>query len=348
MTLRSALLAGLALLSACSRPAEAPQASAAKSAEVVNVYSGRHYDADTAIFKAFTEKTGIQVRQLQAPGDELLERLKAEGAASPADLALGADAGNLWRLKQAGLLQPVSSAALDAAVPAADRDPEGQWYAFSKRARVIVYKTGAIDPGLIQTYDSLASPALKGKVCARSSTNLYNLSLLSARIARYGEEKALAWAKGVAANFARQPQGADTDQILAVATGECTVALVNHYYLLRLQASPDAAQREAALKVSLILPDQNGVGTHVNFSGGGVTAHAPHKENAIKLLEFLETAESQKMFADLNDEFPVLVGTPTPPALSAIATFKQDATDPAALGANQARAQVLFDQAGWR
>lgn len=333
------------LASACGKPAatDGPKGEAA----VVNVYSGRHYDADAAVFAAFTRKTGIDVRSIEAEGGQLLERLKAEGEYSNADLVMTVDAGNLDRLVDAGLLQPTTSPVL-AAVPARYRDPDGRWYAFSKRARVIVYRKGAIDPASIASMDALATPALKGKVCARQSSNLYNLSLLATRIAREGRDKAKAWAQGVASNFARAPQGSDTDQIRAVAAGECTVAIVNHYYLARMRASEDPADQKVAQQVDLLMPDQAGAGAHVNISGAGVAVHAPHPENARKLLEFLTSAEAQKIISDLNDEFPIAAGVELPPQLAAIGAFKEESEPFTDFGALQGEAQKVFDEAGWR
>lgn len=339
-------LAAAALLVGCGQPA--PKADAPAQASVVNVYSSRHYDADAAIFAQFETETGIAVRTLEAPGDQLIERLRAEGAASPADVILTVDAGNLWRLTQAQMLQPVASEAIAAAVPANLRDPEGRWVGLSKRARVIVYAKDRIKPEAVATYDALAKPALKGKICARSSTNVYNLSLLAARIERKGMADALAWAKGVAANLARPPQGGDTDQIKALAAGVCDVAISNHYYLVRLQTSADPIDREAAAKVGLVFPDQAGDGAHVNVSGAGVAANAPNRDAAVKLLEYLVGPAAQAEFAALNDEYPVRADVALPPELAGLGAFKEDPLPLAALGQRQAEAQKLFDEAGWR
>jgi iron(III) transport system substrate-binding protein len=331
--------------SGCGQSAlkDAPKADA-----VVNVYSSRHYDADGRIFAAFTEKTGIEVRTLTAEGPQLLERLKAEGDQSQADVIITVDAGNLTRFANEGVFQPVESAALQNAIPARLRDAQGRWFGFSKRARVIVYAKGKIDPATIQSMDDLAKPALKGKICVRTGTNVYNLSMLSARIAQDGPEKARAWAAGVKANFARDPQGSDTDQLRAVAAGACDVAIVNHYYLIRLSKSADEADRAVAEKLALIMPDQTGRGAHVNVSGAGVSRYAPNKANAIALLEFMAGPEAQRDFAALNDEFPVVPGSETPPELASIAAFKEDETPLEKLGEFQAQSQTLFDSVGWR
>lgn len=341
----TAVLAAFAL--AACQPA-GTSATAPADAGVVNVYSARHYDADAEVFKAFTKATGIRVQTIEAQGDQLIERLKAEADASPADVILTVDAGNLWRLKDQGLLKPVRSSVLDAAIPANLHDPDSQWYGFSKRARVIVYAKGRIDPASVATYDSLAAPQLKGRVCMRTSTSVYNLSLMAARIERYGAGAALTWAKGVTANFARDPQGNDIEQIKAVAAGLCDATLVNHYYLIRMQASADPAERAAAERVGLVFPDQAGPGAHVNVSGAGVAKYAPNEANAVKLLEFLVSAQAQGDFAKLNEEFPVVANAEVGPELKALGAFKEDDTPLAVYGERQAEAQKLYDEAGWR
>lgn len=339
------LAAAAAVLCACSPPAGEKTTSAPTG--IVNVYSGRHYDADKEVFRVFTEKTGIDVRTVEADGAQLLERLKAEGAYTNADVIMTVDAGNLTRLVEAGLLASVTSPTLEQ-VPTRFRDTEGRWYAFAKRARVIVYAKGVVDPASIASMDDLAKPALKGVVCVRTSTNLYNLSLMAARILREGAPKAEAWARGVVANFARQPQGSDSDQLRAIAAGDCRVAIVNHYYLVRLQASEDPADRAVAEKLGVVFPDQAGAGTHVNISGAGVSAHAQNKEAAIKLLEFMVSPEAQEIIARLNDEYPVAEGVTLPAQLTALGTFKEEAVPFDQLGARQAEAQRLYEAAGWR
>ncbi len=343
--LRRALLAlALAGLGACTQQ-DSPDAA---SEAVVNVYSGRHYDSDQRIYEAFTAATGIAVRVLPASGDQLLERLRAEGDQTQADLIVTADAGNLYRFAEAGLLQPVESDALRAGVPEAYRDPQNRWWAFAKRARVIVYRKGAIDPASLTSMDVLASSALRGKVCARSSSNIYNLSMLAARIEREGGDAARAWAQGVRANFARDPQGGDTDQIRAVAEGVCDVAISNHYYLVRMAASADPADRAVAEAVGIVFPDQAGAGAHVNISGAGVSAYAQHRDNAQALLEFLVSPEAQAMLGPGNEEFPVRPGIAATPELAALGAFQEERVPLDALGRRQAEAAALFEEAGWR
>lgn len=332
-------------LAACQPTAAPPKSDAAG---VVNVYSGRHYDADAEIYRRFEAETGIRVRTLEAPGPQLLERLKAEGEASAADLVITSDAGNLEQLVAAGLLQPVSSPTLEGAIPPRLRDDAGRWFGLSKRARVIVYDKSDPAAAAAKSYADLADPRFRGEVCVRSSTNIYNLSLLAEMIARDGAEAAKAWASGVRANMARDPQGSDTDQIKAVAAGECSLALVNHYYLVRMAKSADPSEREAAQKVGLAFPDQNAGGAHVNISGAGVAAHAPNRANAVRLLEYLVGPEAQSAFAQLNEEYPVLAGAPQGEALTALGPFRESETPLAALGEHQAEAQRLYDEVGWR
>ena len=332
-------------LSGCDRSTN--DQTTVASAGIVNVYSGRHYDSDKAVFRAFTEKTGIDVRVIEAEGAQLLERLKAEGEFTSADVIMTVDAGNLDRLVDANLLQPATSPVLDA-MPARYRDPERRWHAFAKRARVIVYRKGAVDPATVASMDDLTAPALRGNICVRTSSNLYNLSLLSARILREGPTKATAWARGVVANFARPPQGSDTDQIKAVAAGACQVAIVNHYYVARMAGSPDPADRAVAEKVGLVFPDQQGAGAHVNISGAGISTHAQNLDNARTLLDFMAGAEAQEIIARLNDEFPIAEGVELPPQLAALGRFREEDVPFAELGDHQAEAQRIYDAAGWR
>lgn len=336
-----------ALLAACGQSGSTGAAPA--QGGVVNVYSARHYDSDQAIYDAFTAKTGIQVRQLQSNADQLLQRLEAEGDATQADLIITVDGGALNRLAEAGVLQAVDTPALREAVPERMHDAENRWWAFAKRARVIAYRRDAFNAANPppQSMNDLATPRFRGQVCARSSTNSYNLSLLAARIAREGEPAALAWARAVRANFARDPQGSDTDQLRAVAAGVCQVAIVNHYYLVRLAASADPADQAVGQAVTLSFPTD---GVHVNVSGGGVGRYAPNRDNAVALLEFLVSPEAQAMFPSGNEEFPVRAGVALTPELQAVGreNFTEETVPLASLGVNQAAAARVFEQAGWR
>jgi iron(III) transport system substrate-binding protein len=314
----------------------------------VNVYSARHYDADRAIYAAFEDATGVAVRVLPANAEQLLERLRAEGEATEADLVVAADAGNLWRLKDAGLLQSTTTPALEQGVPERLRDPDGAYWGFTKRVRVIVYRKDAVRPEEVASFDDLAAPRLRGQVVARSSSNVYQLSTLASRIERLGADNARAWAGGVHANFARDPQGADTDQIKAVAAGEAQATLCNHYYFVRLQQSEDVGDRAIASQVGVVFPDQAGDGAHVNISGAGVSAHAKRRDRAVQLLEYLVSDEAQTLLAPLNVEFPIRPSIPPAPALAALGTFNEEDIPLAALGRRQAEAAQIFESVGWR
>lgn len=314
----------------------------------VNLYTGRHYDGDQQLYDGFQKATGIKVNVIQGKTDELLARLEAEGDASPADIFFTADAGNLWRAETKGLLQTVESKALKTAIPAEYRDPANQWFGVSRRARVIFIAKGQVDPALVQTYADLARPELKGKLCMRSGSAIYNLSLLGGMIEKIGSEKAEEWAKGVVANLAKPPQGGDTDQFKSVAAGECTVTLANTYYFVRLLKSDKAEDKAVADKIQVVFPDQNGDGAHVNISGAGVTKHAPNKDNAVKFLEYLSSAEAQAYFAQGNNEYPVASTQSTNPALESLGAFKADTINVSAYGKNSPEAQAIMDRAGWK
>jgi len=314
----------------------------------VNVYSARHYDADRLLYNAFTEATGVEVRVLPANAEQLLERLRAEGDATEADLVVAADAGNLWRIKDAGLLQNVTTPALEAGVPARLRDPDGAFWGFTKRARVIIYRKDAVRPEEVATYDALATPRFRNQIVMRSSTNTYQLSTLASRIERLGAENARAWAAGVRANFVRDPQGSDTDQIKAVAAGEAQATICNHYYFFRLMQSQDPTDREVVEKVGMIFPDQAGAGTHVNISGAGVTAHAKRRDRAIQLMEYLISDEAQTLLAPLNVEYPIRPEIAPAPGLAELGAFKEEDIPLDALGRHQAEAARIFEEVGWR
>ncbi len=331
--------ASAAVLAACG-----PQ----NRAEFVNVYSARHYDSDKRLYEAFEQSTGTVVRVLPANAEQLLERLRAEGDATEADLIVAADAGNLWRLQNAGLLQSATSSALEAGVPARLREPQGYWWGFSKRARVIAYRKGSVREQDVASMDDLVRPRFHRKLAVRSSANTYNLSMLASRIERLGADNARAWAAGVRANLARDPQGGDTDQIKAVAAGDAHAAIVNHYYLLRMMQSEDPAEREAANKVALKFPDQAGAGTHVNISGAGVAAHSKRREKALQLLEYLVSDEAQTLLAPLNSEFPIRTSIQPAAALAELGPFKEEDIPLEALGRRQTEAAAIFEQVGWR
>jgi iron(III) transport system substrate-binding protein len=318
------------------------------AAQEVNLYSSRHYDTDVALYDAFTEQTGIAVNLIEGDADQLIERIKAEGRNSPADVLITVDAGRLWRADEAGLLQPVSSPVLEEAIPAELRHPEGRWFGLSQRLRGIVYAKDRVDPSEVTSYEDLADPKWQGRICIRSSTNVYNQSLVASMIDANGVEATEAWAQGLADNLARPPQGGDTDQIEAVAAGECDLAVVNHYYFVRLLESDSEDERAVADKVDIVFPNQDGRGAHANVSGAGVVATAPNKENAVKFLEYLTTSEAQAYFAEGNYEFPVVAGVKLDPVLEQWGEIKTDAINAAKLGENNPEAVKLMDRVGWK
>ena len=317
-------------------------------AEEVNLYSSRHYDTDVALYQAFTDDTGIEINLIEGDADQLIERIKAEGRNSPADVLITVDAGRLWRAEDAGLLQPTSSAVLEERIPANLRHPEGKWFGLSQRLRGIVYAKDRVDPSEITSYEDLAAPKWQGRVCIRSSTNVYNQSLVASMIEANGVEATEAWAQGLVDNLARPPQGGDTDQIKAVAAGECDVAVVNHYYFIRLLESESEDERAVADAVDIVFPNQDGRGAHANVSGAGVVATAPNRENAVRFLEYLTTPEAQAYFAQGNYEFPVVEGVELVPVLEQWAAVKTDDVNAAKFGENNPEAVKLMDRVGWK
>jgi iron(III) transport system substrate-binding protein len=332
--------AGVALTAAFAAPVSAEE-------PVLNLYSSRHYQTDEALYAGFTRRTGIKINRIEGNENALIERLRNEGRNSPADVFITVDVARLWRAQQMGLFQPVKSKVLEERIPAHLREPGGHWFGFSKRARVIFYNKAAVKPGEIRSYQDLADPKFKGRVCIRSLNHVYNLSLMSALVDNLGEQRAQQWAQGLKANLARSPKGGDTDQIRAVAAGECDVGVANTYYYVRLAKSSKAADRAVAEKVGVVFPDQDGFGTHVNVSGGGVARHAPHRENAVRFLEYLASPDAQSYFANGNNEWPAVPGTSLDnPALVALGTFKEDKLNVGVLGNNQPLAQKVFNIVG--
>ncbi len=317
--------------------------------KVLNIYSSRHYRSDEALYAEFTKTTGIKINRIEAKESALIERIRNEGDHSPADVLITTDAGRLWHAQQLGLFQPVRSVTLEQRIPANYRDPGGQWFGFSLRARVILYNKAKVKPADIPTYESLANPRWKGRICVRSGTHIYNLSLMGSLIEHLGKEKAEAWAKAVKENLARKPKGGDTDQMRAVAAGECDVAIGNHYYYVRLARSKNAADRAVAERVGIVFPNQAGRGTHFNISGAGVLKHAPHRDAAVMFLEYLASDSAQRYFADGNNEWPVVTGVKlSNPVLTGFGNVKHDPINVAAFGRHQADAQKIFDHVAWR
>lgn len=317
-------------------------------AQEVNVYSARHYDSDTELFNAFSQTTGIRVNLIEANASELIERIKSEGQSSPADVMITVDAGNLWRAEVAGLLASVNSEILKQAIPENLRHPEGLWFGLATRARVIIYNKASVSLSELSTYEALATEAWRGRICIRSSSNIYNQSLVASMIASVGTEAAENWAKGIVANMARNPEGGDTDQIKAVAAGQCDVAIVNHYYLARLITSDDPADNAVAEAVGIFFPDQADRGTHINISGAAILKNAPNYEHAVKLLEFLASPEAQAQFALQGYEFPVVAGVEISPIIKSFGSFKHDTLNVASYGQHNPEAVRVMDRAGWK
>jgi iron(III) transport system substrate-binding protein len=317
--------------------------------KVLNLYTARHYATDEAFYNDYTKATGIKVNRIEGGEDALFERIKAEGANSPADVFLTVDVARLWRAEQAGIFAPVKSTTLTKRIPAHVRDAANKWFGFSARARVIAYDKSKVKPSAIARYEDLADRKWKGEICTRSSSHPYNLSLISSMIVHLGEDKATGWARGVANNLARPPRGGDTDQLRAVAAGECAIAISNHYYYVRLMRSQKPEDKAAVEKVGLVWPNQDGRGTHVNISGGGVLKHAPHPDAAVKFLEYLASEAAQTLFAKGNNEWPTVKGAKLAnPELESLGEFKTDSISLAKLGQAQPTAQRIADKVGWK
>lgn len=338
-------------LSACS-PSDTPVATDSVEAETpqktLTIYSARHYDSDRDLYAAYEAKAGIKIDVREAKSDQLLETMKAEGANSPADLIIAADAGALWRFQDAGLTQGVSDARLEAAIPSNFREADGHWYGVGKRVRLVAYDPSVVDVADVDEWADLASPELEGEICVRSSSNIYNLSLMAEMIARIGPEAAGNWAKAVRGNMARDPQGGDTDQIRAVAAGECSVAIVNHYYWVRLAQSESETNRAAADATRLVIPSfGDGGGAHVNITGVAIAASADDTALAVDFIAYLVSPEGQSQLMVETKELPMIVGVSMPEGTESVPEFEVSATPLQVLGENQAEAQRLYDLAGW-
>jgi iron(III) transport system substrate-binding protein len=345
MLRRSILRAGAGLLALA---AGALPAAAQQGEQVVNVYNARHYGTDQQLWDGFKAATGITVNAIQGTHDQLIERMRAEGANSPADVFITVDAGRLALAANQGLLQPATSPAIEAAIPAHLRHPEGLWHGLAMRARVLIYAKDRMDPAQLSTYEALAEPRFKGKVLVRSSTNVYNLSLVGSILEANGPEKTQAWAEGIVANMARPPEGGDTDQLKAVAAGVGDVAISNTYYLARLAASDKPDEKAVAEKLAVFFPNQQGRGTHVNISGAGVAKAAPHRENAVRLIEYLASPEAQRYFADTSLEYPANPKVDPHPILQGWGEFNQDTVNAAVYAARSDEAARIMDRAGWK
>ena len=336
-----------ALIVACnqtqSEQTEAEPQTEAGSNGQVNIYSSRHYNTDDELYDNFTEQTGIEVNLIEGKADELIERIKSEGANSPADILITVDAGRLWRAAEAGIFASIESEILEAKIPENLQDPDNQWFGFSKRARVIMYNKDTVDPTELSTYEDLADPKWRERFIVRSSSNIYNQSLVAGMIEEQGEAATAEWIEGLVANFARSPQGNDTSQIEDVAAGVADLTLANTYYLARYEDNPEVYER-----VGIFFPNQDGRGAHVNISGAGLLKNAPNKENAIAFLEYLASPEAQEFFALGNNEYPVVEGTPLNPVVESFGEFKDDTVNVSAYGKNNADAVKIMDRSGWK
>ncbi|VEP14557.1 Iron uptake protein A1 [Hyella patelloides LEGE 07179] len=316
--------------------------------EQINLYSSRHYNTDDQLYDIFTNQTGIQVNLIEGKADELIERIKSEGANSPADILITVDAGRLWRAEQEEIFAPVSSQVLTEKIPANLRHPNNLWFGFTKRARVIMYNKNTVDPAQLSTYENLADPQWKNQLVIRSSSNIYNQSLVAGLIEVHGEQTVEEWCRGIVDNFARPPEGNDRAQIEAAAAGLADLAVANTYYLPRYAKDTDPAKQAIFEQIGVFFPNQDERGTHVNISGGGLVKSAPNREGAIAFLEYLVSPAAQTFFAQGNDEYPIVAGTPVDPIVGSFGTFKEDATNVVAYGANNALAVQIMDRAGWK
>ena len=315
----------------------------------LNLYSSRHYDTDERLYTDFEEATGIKVNRIEGAADQLIERIRTEGANSPADVLLTVDAGRLWRADELGLFQPVDSDVLEARIPEHLQQPENRWFGFSQRARIIFYDKSRVEPGQVSTYQSLADPELEGMVCTRSSGNIYMLSLMAAMIEHVGPTLAQDWAEGVWNNRAREPEGGDTDQLRGIASGQCAVAVANTYYFARaLRSEVSGLGPDEIAKIGWVFPNQNTTGAHVNISGAGVLANAPNKDNAVRFLEYLASEQAQEYFSAGNDEYPAVPGVGLSDSVAKLGLFRQDTVNLEALGRNQTQAQMIYDLVGYK
>ena len=313
----------------------------------MNLYSSRHYDTDERLYSDFEDATGITINRIEGKADELIARMEAEGANSPADVMLTVDTSRLARAKEAGLLQSIDSTVLEERVPANLQDSDNEWFGFSQRGRIIFFnKDKVANPPA--TYADLAKPEYKGMVCIRSSSNTYNQTLLASIVTHEGPEAAKSWAEGIVANMARDPQGGDTDQLRGIVSGECDIAVSNTYYFaraIRKDVKGLSAERDM---VGWVFPNQDSYGAHMNLSGGGVAAHAPNKENAVLFLEYLASDQAQQYFSSGNDEFPAVEGVELADSVKALGEFKADEVNLSEVAKNIPEAQKIFNEVDWK
>ncbi|MEM6941457.1 MAG: extracellular solute-binding protein [Pseudomonadota bacterium] len=313
----------------------------------LNLYSSRHYDTDERLYSDFTEATGIKINRIEGKADELITRMEAEGANSPADVFMTVDTVRITRAKELGLLQSVDSAVLEAKIPAYLQDDDNQWFAFSQRARILFYDKNDVE-NPPATYQDLAKPEYAGKICIRSSSNVYTQNITAALVAHLGADAIGGWAKAVVDNFARDPQGGDTDQLRGIVSGECDIAMSNTYYFARALRKDVSGLSGSQADIGWVFPNQNSIGAHMNISGGGVAANAPNKENAIKFLEYLASEQAQEYFSAGNDEYPAVPGIGLAPSVAELGIFRPDTIDLSDIAANIGAAQDILNEAGWK
>ena len=356
MTYQTKIFAGLSLLvgavAACSNPSESADttgpADSADAPRTLTLYSARHYDSDKALYALFEEQTGVQLDVRESRADQLIETMKAEGDQSPADIIITSDAGSLWRFQDAGLTQPLASDTLNTLVPESFRESDGHWYGLARRLRGIAYDPARWSAEDLATWDTLTGDDKSGEICVRSSSNIYNLSLMGEIINRHGSDAAQEWATAIVGNMARNPQGGDTDQIRAIDAGECSLAIVNHYYWVRLGASEKSADQQVAASTRFLVPEfAAGSGSHVNITGAAVAATADDLDLAEEFITFLLTETGQSYLTTETKELPLLDGSPLPDGVENVPEFVASGTSLEVYGENQAEAQRLFDLAGW-
>lgn len=336
------LVKKVSLLTAAVVAVLVPQLQAAE----VNVYSARQEELIKPLLDKFSAQTGIKVNLITGKPDELISRMASEGRNSPADVLISTDVGRLYRAKQQGVLQSIESETLTQTIPQALRDPAQQWFGLTMRARPIMYMPGRVSADQLSTYEDLADPKWRGRICIRSSDNIYNQSMTASMIANDGVKATESWAKGLVANFARPPKGGDRDQIKAAVAGVCDIAIANTYYLGGMLADP--AEKDVASQIKVFWPNQQGRGVHVNISGAGVARHAPNKAQAVQLLEYMTTAEAQQWYAETNHEYPVIADVAVSAILQGFGEFKADQLQLDKLGELNADAIQLMDRAGWK
>lgn len=316
------------------------------AAQELNLYSSRHYETDERLYSEFEEMTGITINRIEGNADELIARMAAEGENSPADVLLTVDTSRLARAQGLDLLQPVESDVLEARIPDYLQEDGNHWFGFSQRARILFYDVNDVE-NPPQTYQDLADPQYEGMVCSRSSSNVYTQTLTAALIEHLGYDATLDWARGVVSNFARDPQGGDTDQLRGIVSGECDISVSNTYYFGRAVRRDVEGVSENLDMFGWVFPNQNDFGAHMNLSGGGVAAHAPNRENAILFLEYLASAQAQQYFSAGNDEYPAVPGVGVSPSVAYLGFFRPDDVDLSEVAENVAEAQQLLNEAGW-